>query len=174
MLTLAILLDHIHLPWFMDLTFQVPMQYCYLQHWTLLPSPVTSTTGHCFCFDTLSSFFLELFLHSSPVACWAPTDLAIMVTSFKRSHAYTATLSAPDSVAGHSWPTLLPETPGHSQASLSQSLVGSVLISPGSWCTQDLFVPSKSLFPQSCVSSGGSMGLRMTSSKRAYATLWCG
>ena len=33
-----------------------------------------------------------------------------------------------------------------------------------------LFVPSKSLFPQSCVSSDGSMvGLTATSSKRAYA-----
>ena len=32
-----------------------------------------------------------------------------------------------------------------------------------------LFVPSKNLFPQSCVSSGGSMvGLMTTSSKRAY------
>ena len=29
-----------------------------------------------------------------------------------------------------------PETLGHSQASLSQSLVGSLLLSPGSWCTQ--------------------------------------
>ena len=27
-----------NLPWFMDLTFQVPMQYCSLQHRTLLPS----------------------------------------------------------------------------------------------------------------------------------------
>ena len=27
-----------NLPWFMDLTFQVPMQYCPLQYWTLLPS----------------------------------------------------------------------------------------------------------------------------------------
>ena len=32
----------------MNLTFQVLMQYCSLQHWILLPSPVTSTTGHCF------------------------------------------------------------------------------------------------------------------------------
>ena len=31
-----------NLPWLMDLTFQVPMQYCSLQHQTLLPSPVTS------------------------------------------------------------------------------------------------------------------------------------
>ena len=50
----------------MDLTFQVPMQYCFLQHQTLLLSPVTFTTGHCFCFGPISSFFLELFFHSSP------------------------------------------------------------------------------------------------------------
>ena len=51
------------------------MQYCSLQHQTLLPSPVTSTTGCCFCFGSISSFFLELFLHCSPVANWATTDL---------------------------------------------------------------------------------------------------
>ena len=51
------------------------MQYCCLQHWTLLLSPVTSTTGCCFCFGSVPSFFLELFLHRSPVAYWAPTDL---------------------------------------------------------------------------------------------------
>ena len=73
--TLAIsCLSTSNLPWFMDLTFQVPMQYCSLQHQTLLPSPVTSTTGCC-CFGSISSFFLELFLHLSPVAYWAPTDL---------------------------------------------------------------------------------------------------
>ena len=59
----------------MDLTFQVPMQYCSLQHWTLLLSPVTSTAGCCFSFGSIPSFFLELFLHWSPVVCWAPTDL---------------------------------------------------------------------------------------------------
>ena len=64
-----------NLPWFMDLTFQVPMQYCSLQHQTLLLSPVTSTTGCCFCFVSISSFFLELFLQWSPEAYWAPTDL---------------------------------------------------------------------------------------------------
>ena len=62
-------------PWFMDLTFQVTMQYCSLQHLTLLPSAVTSTTGCCFCFDSTSSFFLELFLHWSLVAYQASTDL---------------------------------------------------------------------------------------------------
>jgi len=59
----------------MDLTFQVSMQYCSLQHQTLLPSPVTSTTGCCFRFGSITSFFLELFLHWFPVAYWAPTDL---------------------------------------------------------------------------------------------------
>ena len=59
----------------MDLTFQVPMQYCSLQHQTLLLSPVTSTTGYCFCFGSIPSFFLELFLHWTPVAYWAPTNL---------------------------------------------------------------------------------------------------
>ena len=50
-----------------------------------------------------------------------------------------------------------------------ESLVGSLLLSPGSWCTQGFVCPSKSLFPQSCVSSGSSMeGLMVTSSKRAY------
>ena len=64
-----------NLPWFMDLTFQVPMQNCSLQHQILLLSPVTSTAGYCFCFGSIPSFFLELFLHWSPVAYWAPTDL---------------------------------------------------------------------------------------------------
>ena len=76
MFTLAIsCLTTSNLPWFMDLTFQVPMQYCSLQHCTLLLSPVTSTTVCWFCFGSISSFFLELFLHSSPVAYWAPTNL---------------------------------------------------------------------------------------------------
>ena len=64
-----------NLPWLMNLTFQVPLQYCSLQHWTLLLSPVTSKTGCCFCFGSIPSFFLELFLLWSPVAYWAPTDL---------------------------------------------------------------------------------------------------
>ena len=53
------------------------MQYCSLQLLTLFPSPVTSTTGFCFHFGSISSSFLELFLHCSPVAYWAPTDLRV-------------------------------------------------------------------------------------------------
>ena len=60
-----------------------------------------------------------------------------MATSFKRAHACTAALSAPDPAAGHCRLTPLLETPGHSRASLGQSLVGSLLFSPGSRCTQD-------------------------------------
>ena len=75
MFTLAIsCLTTSNLPGLMDLTFQVPMHHCFL-HRTLLPSPVTSTTGCCFCFGSVSSFFLELFLCWSPVSYWAPTDL---------------------------------------------------------------------------------------------------
>ena len=59
----------------MDLTFQVPVQYCCLQPWSVLPSPVTCTTGCCFCFGSISPFFLEWFLHWFPVAYWPPIDL---------------------------------------------------------------------------------------------------
>ena len=82
-LTLAIsCLTTFNLPWLMELTPQVPMQYCSLQHRTLLLSLVTSTTRCCFCFGSISSFFLELFLQSSPVVYWAPTDLRSLSFSF--------------------------------------------------------------------------------------------
>ena len=62
--------------------------------------------------------------------------MKIMSTSFKRSHACTAALSATNPAAGHHQPTPLPETSGHSWSSLGQSLVESLLLYPGSWCTQ--------------------------------------
>ena len=54
----------------------------------------------------------------------------------QKSHARAAVLSAPNPAAGHCLLTPLLETPEHSRASLGQSLVGSLLLSPGSWCTQ--------------------------------------
>ena len=104
-----------NLPWFMDLTFQVPMQYCSLQHQTLLPSPVTSTTGHCFCIGSISSFFLELFLHSSPVTYWAPTDLrssSFSVLSFLPFHTVHGVLKNPEVVYYSllQWITFCPNT----------------------------------------------------------------
>ena len=70
-----------------------------------------------------------------------------MTTSFKRSHTCAATLSAPKPAAGHRQATLLLETPGHSGASLGQSLMGSLLLSPGSWCAQDFLCPPRVYFP---------------------------
>ena len=46
----------------MDLTFQVPMQYCFLQHHTLLLSPVTSTTW------VLFLLWLHLFILSEVIS----------------------------------------------------------------------------------------------------------
>ena len=65
-------------PRFMDLTFQVPMQYCPLQHQTLLLPPDASTTECHFCFGPASSFFLGVFviaLFFSLVACWETSNL---------------------------------------------------------------------------------------------------
>ena len=84
--------------------------------------------------------------------------------------AHTATLSAPDPAAGHCQCMPLPETPdthGQVWASLFWGHC-SLLLGPGAH--KVLFFPSKSLFPQSCVSSGCPMvELMATSSNRAYA-----
>ena len=63
---------------------------------------------------------------SSLLFTWGQTMvevMKIMATSFKRSHACTATLSAPNPAAGHHQPTPLLETHGPSQASLVCSQV---------------------------------------------------
>ena len=62
--------------------------------------------------------------------------IKIMATSIKMPHVCTTALSAPDSAAGHLRPTPLPETPGYSWTCLGQFLVGSLLLFPGTWCTQ--------------------------------------
>ena len=72
----------------MDLTFQVPMQYCSLAL-DITSQPVTSATGCCFCFGSNSSFFLDLFLYYSPVAYWALANLgssSFSVLSFAFSY----------------------------------------------------------------------------------------
>ena len=84
---------------------------------------------------------------------------------------HSVLLSDHDPAAGHRRPTPPPETPGHSRASLGQSLVRALLLLVGPGAHKVLFVSAKSLFSQSCVSSGSSMvGLKETSSKRAYVT----
>jgi len=80
---------------------------------------------------------------------WGQTMVREMVTSSKRivcQHALpprTVVVSASNPAAGHFWPTPPPETPEHSQAKLAQSLVGSLLLSPGSWCAQGCFCPPR-------------------------------
>ena len=66
---------------------------------------------------------------------WTETTVEvvkIMAASFKSSRANSAALSIPDPVSGHCWPTLPSDTPEQSWTSLGQSLVGSLLVSPGS------------------------------------------
>ena len=86
MFTLAISFDHfqfalIHGP-------NIPGSYAIL---LFTASELASITSHihnwvyCFCFGCVSSFFLELFLHWSLVAYWAPTNLgssSFIVLSF--------------------------------------------------------------------------------------------
>ena len=80
------------------------------------------------------------------------------------------TLNTPNPASGHHQPTPLLVTPGHSQASLGQSFMGSLFLSPVSWCTQVSLRAFQVSISQSCVSSGSSMvGLMVTSSTRTYA-----
>ena len=55
----------------------IPGSYATLlfTHRTLLPLAVPFTTGCCFCFGSIPSFFLELFPHLSPVTYRAPANL---------------------------------------------------------------------------------------------------
>ena len=76
--------------------------------------------------------------------------MKIMATPLQRSYAHTAAPSAPNLVAGHPQPMPPLETPGHSQASLGQSLVRSLLLSPESWCTRFCLCPPRVCFPVLC------------------------
>ena len=211
-----------NLPWFMDLTFQVPMQYCFLQHRTLLLSPVTSARLlKWFAIPFSSGPHFVRTLHHDPAilgalqgithsvieldkavvhvinfisflwlwfyfVCplmnkdkilrklpdgrdwlWGKLGLALMgramfsksliqfsldgwgcVPSLWFGLTYASipccsqdcVFSAPEPSSGHCWPTPPPETPGHSQANLAESLVGSLLLSLGSWCAQGFFL----------------------------------
>ena len=76
--------------------------------------------------------------------------MKIMETSFERSHAWTATLGAPDSTADHCLPTPLPETPGHSWASLGQSLVRSLPFLLGPGAQGSVYAHQESVSPVLC------------------------
>ena len=95
--------------------------------------------------------------------------MKIMVTSFKRSHAHTATFSAPNPAATTTDPRVHQRLLGtHGQVWVSL-LWGHCFFLLGPGAHKFLFVPSQSLFHQSCVSSGCSVvELMATSPKRAY------
>ena len=97
MFTLAISsLTTSNLPSFMDLTFQVPMQYCCLHHQTLLPLPVTSTTGHCFALvQPLHSFWsLSALFSSSILGTNRPREFIFQCHIFLPFHTFHGVLKA--------------------------------------------------------------------------------
>ena len=79
--------------------------------------------------------------------------IGVMVTSFKRAYASTIVFSAPNPTEGHCRPMPPLETPRHSQASLAQFLVGSLLLSPGSWWPQGFVCALPDIVSQSCGST---------------------
>ena len=86
MFTLAIsCLATSNLPWFMDLTFQVPMQYHSYSIRLYFHHQSHPQLGIVFAFAPSLHFFLKLFLQCSPVAYWVPTILggsSLRVISF--------------------------------------------------------------------------------------------
>ena len=60
----------------------------------------------------------------------------VLSTSKTRAAPQTLVFNTAEPAAGHCQPTPPLETLGHSQASLAQFLVGSLLLPPGSWYTQ--------------------------------------
>ena len=63
-----------NLSWFMDLTFQVPVQCCSLQHRTTFTMRHTCSR-RCFSLGLASALLLGLYPCSSPAVCCASTDL---------------------------------------------------------------------------------------------------
>ena len=64
--------------WFMDLTFQIPTQYCSLQHLILLSTPDTSAAENSIHFGLATSFIqglLVILLLSLPRTYRTPSDL---------------------------------------------------------------------------------------------------
>ena len=82
-------------------------------------------------------------------AVFPPCSLAFKKTYLCQHIAASRTVvvSSPDPMAGPCQPKPPPETPGQSQASPAQSLVGSFLLSPESWCKEGFVVALGVLSP---------------------------
>ena len=101
----------------MDLTFQVPMQYCSLKHRSLLLSPVTSTAGYCFCFGSIHSFFsgvISPVISSSILGTNRPGEFIFQCPIFLPFHAEWVSQGKNTKVICHSflqWTTFCQTSP---------------------------------------------------------------
>ena len=84
------------LPWFMDLTFHIPLQYCSLQHQTWLPSPITSAMGVVFSLAlSLHSFWIiSPLISSSILGTYQPRQFIFQCPIFLPFHAVHGVLKA--------------------------------------------------------------------------------
>ena len=63
-------------------------------------------------------------------------EVVKIMATFSKGSVHALPHSVPPTLQAHCQPTPLPETLGHTWESRGQSLVGSLLLSPGSWCAQ--------------------------------------
>ena len=76
--------------------------------------------------------------------------MKIMATSFIKSSACSAAIRDPNPTASHLQQMPLPKTLGHSQASLHQSLLEAMFLSPGSCAQGFVCALQESVFPVLC------------------------
>ena len=106
-----------NLPWFMDLIFQVLMHSALYSIGPCFYHQSHAQLGVVFDLAPSHSFFLELFLHCSPVTYWVPTDLgssSFSVLSFCLFILFIGFSSKNTEVACHSllqWTTFCQTSP---------------------------------------------------------------
>ena len=163
MFTLAIfcLTTFFNLPWFMDLTFQVPIQYCSLQHQTLLPSPVTPPAGYCFLLclhHFLLSGVISPLISSSILGTYWPGEFIFQCPIFLPFHTVHGVLKARigngflfPSPVDHilselstmtcpSWVVL--QDMAHSSIELDKAVVHVIILVSFLWLWLSVFLPS--------------------------------
>ena len=97
MFTLAIsYLTTSNLPWFIDLPFHVPMQYCSLQHWTLLYHQSHPQLGVVFALvPSLRSFgVISPLISSSILGTYQPAEFIFQCPIFLPFHTVHGVLKA--------------------------------------------------------------------------------
>ena len=123
-------------PWFMDLTFQILMQYCPLRHPTLLSLYFHIHNEAPLHFGPATSFFLELLvtaLCSSPVAYWTPPDQEVyFLVSYLFTFSYCSWVS-PGKNTGVGCHFLLQWTVFCQNSSLWPVCLGEPCTAPSSW-----------------------------------------